>query len=368
MKKIKLKKSNSSFKFNKRNSSSLQKSILYELKNELHEFNFIKKYLSLKNNSVHVISTSEKFNLETLDDFNSSVIVNLKSTNDISKVNEFFNLINAKLPYSGIYVGRVQTYEIRKKYFYNNYPRFLSSLVYFFDFLYHRIISKLDYTKNLYALFNKNKNKSLSRAETLGRLIASGFDIVEDVSFKNYLYFAVKKVNDPIADKRPTNGVFITLDRIGKNGKVFKAYKIRTMHPYSEFLQSYVYNKNSLNEMGKIKNDFRISRISALFRKYWIDEIPMLINLIRGDVKLVGVRPISPHFFSLYSKELQILRNKYKPGLIPPYYVDLPKNMEEIMSSELKYLKKYEKNPLKTDLKYLLISLKNVFIKGVRSK
>ena len=88
------------------------------------------------------------------------------------------------------------------------------------------------YTKNLYALLNNNKNKSLSRAETLGRLIASGFDILEDVSFKNYLYFAVKKVNDPITDKKPTNGVFISLDRIGKNGKVFKAYKIRTMHPY----------------------------------------------------------------------------------------------------------------------------------------
>ena len=366
--KKKAKKPYINLKFNKRNSDSLHKSIIEELNNELPEFNFIKRYLSIKNSSVNLISTSEKFNLEALEDFNSSVIINLKSTNDISKVDEFFNLINIKLPYSGIYVGRVQTYEIRKKYFYDNYPRFLSSLFYFFDFVYHRIISKLVYTKNLYALLNNNKNKSLSRAETLGRLIASGFDILEDVSFKNYLYFAVKKVNDPITDKKPTNGVFISLDRIGKNGKVFKAYKIRTMHPYSEFLQPYIYKKNRLNELGKIKNDFRISRISALFRKYWIDEIPMLINLIRGDVKLVGVRPISPHFFSLYSKELQNLRNKYKPGLIPPYYVDLPKNMEEIMSSELNYLKKYEVNPLKTDLTYLLKSLKNVFIRGVRSK
>ena len=58
----------------------------------------------------------------------------------------------------------------------------------------------------------------------------------------------------------------------------------------------------------------------------------------------------------------------YKPGFIPPYYVDLPKSLDEIIESELKYLENYEKAPLKTDIKYLFMALKNVFIRGIRSK
>jgi len=84
-------------------------------------------------------------------------------------------------------------------------------------------------------------------------------------------------------------------------------------------------------------------------------------------MKLVGVRPLSTHFFSLYTKELQDLRTQFKPGFIPPFYVDLPDTMEEIMASEKKYLEAYAKEPLKTDLKYIYLSLKNVLFKGARS-
>ena len=84
-------------------------------------------------------------------------------------------------------------------------------------------------------------------------------------------------------------------------------------------------------------------------------------------MKLVGVRPLSPHFFSLYSKELQDLRTQFKPGLIPPFYADLPKTFDEIMESEKKYLNLCKKSQFITDLKYFLLAFKNIVLKGARS-
>ena len=139
------------------------------------------------------------------------------------------------------------------------------------------------------------------------------------------------------------------------------------MHPYSEFLQDYVYEINHLLENGKYKNDFRVCTIGSFLRKYWIDELPMLINLLKGDLKLVGVRPISQSYFNIYNEKLKQKRIRHKPGLIPPYYADLPKNIEEIMESELKYLEQYEKNPLKTDVRYFIKALKNIILKKARS-
>jgi hypothetical protein len=85
-------------------------------------------------------------------------------------------------------------------------------------------------------------------------------------------------------------------------------------------------------------------------------------------MKLVGVRPLSEHYFSLYSTELQTLRIKTKPGLIPPFYADMPVTLEEIMASEMKYLKAYEKRPLHTDFSYFFKAINNIFIKRKRSQ
>jgi lipopolysaccharide/colanic/teichoic acid biosynthesis glycosyltransferase len=230
------------------------------------------------------------------------------------------------------------------------------------------VAPKLRITKNLYFNITKGKGRVLSKAETYGRLYSCGFKIVEEEYKNNKIYFTFKKVKEPSFPKKPSYGFLIKLKRVGKDGKPIKVYKLRTMRPYSEYLQEYVFQKNNLQDGGKIKNDFRISPYGKVFRKLWLDELPMFYNFFKREMKLVGVRPLSAHYFSLYSTELQTLRIKTKPGLIPPFYADMPVTLEEIMASEMKYLKAYEKRPLHTDFSYFFRAIRNILIKRKRSQ
>jgi lipopolysaccharide/colanic/teichoic acid biosynthesis glycosyltransferase len=94
----------------------------------------------------------------------------------------------------------------------------------------------------------------------------------------------------------------------------------------------------------------------------------MLINLVKGDLKLVGVRPLSEHYFKLYSKTLQEKRINYKPGLIPPFYADYPKTLDEIMDSEIRYMEAYKNHPFLTDFKYFFRAGFNILFKRYRSR
>ncbi|PLW97907.1 MAG: hypothetical protein C0593_07180 [Marinilabiliales bacterium] len=177
----------------------------------------------------------------------------------------------------------------------------------------------------------------------------------------------VRKTGNPVDGQKPTYGPLIKLNRVGKGGKPIKVLKMRTMHPYSEFLQDYIYQLNKLDDGGKFKNDFRITTSGRIMRKLWLDELPMILNLIRGDIKIVGVRPISKHYLNLYSEELQELRMTVKPGMIPPFYADLPNTLEEIEASELRYLQSYRRNRIGTDLRYFFKAIGNIFFRKARS-
>jgi len=156
--------------------------------------------------------------------------------------------------------------------------------------------------------------------------------------------------------------------RIGKNGNTIFVYKFRTMHPYSEYVQKHIYELNQLDEGGKFKNDFRVTFFGRFLRKFWIDELPMFWNLLKGQVKLVGVRPLSEQYLSLYTEEVRQKRIKFKPGIIPPFYVDMPKTIDEIMASEMRYIAAYEKKPFFTDVSYFYTAIYNIIFKKARSK
>ena len=178
----------------------------------------------------------------------------------------------------------------------------------------------------------------------------------------------MKKNGRPSYDLNPTYGVFVKLQRVGKEGSMIRVYKLRTMHPYAEYLQKYIYEKNNLDKGGKYKNDFRVTTLGRLMRALWIDELPMLFNLLKREVKLVGVRPLSMQYYSLYGKELQERRLRYKPGLIPPFYADMPKTIEEIQDSEIRYLDAYDKSPWRTDIRYFRRAAFNIIFKKARSR
>lgn len=347
--------------------SELKKLILKELNNSYEALDLIEKYFNLSEKENFITSTSTTFNIDKLKDNSISGVINLKKINDARFINKFFESINKKLPNSGLLFGCVKTYPNRREALIEKYPPFLNWFVYFFDTLFTRVFPKLKFTKKIYFYLTKGKGRVLSRAETFGRLYSCGYKIIDEKNINNTQYFIAKKIKSPFYDYDASYGPIIRLKRIGKNHKNIFVYKLRTMHPFSEYLQEYTFNKNSLQEGGKIKNDFRITPEGKIFRKFWIDEIPMIYNILKGDMKLVGVRPLSPHFFSLYNKELQDLRTQFKPGFIPPFYVDLPKTLDEIMESESRYLNLCKESEFKTDLKYFFLAFKNVLFKGARS-
>ena len=100
----------------------------------------------------------------------------------------------------------------------------------------------------------------------------------------------------------------------------------------------------------------------------WVDELPQIYDWMRGTLNIFGVRPLSEHYYGLYPADLQKMRIQFKPGLVPPYYVDLPKSFEEILDSERRYLEKKQKSMFITDIKYFSKAIINILFKGARSK
>ena len=326
-------------------------------------FNFLERELELQSFDARrtlVIRSSDYYNVEVLDKNAIELFINLHEINDLKRINDYFRLVNEKLIKNGIYAGCLIPIKNRYKIFQKKYPFLIASVFYFFDFVWRRVFPKIPGFRKIYFNLTKGRDRSISMAEGLGRLVYCGFEIVDLTEINEYIFFVSKKIKEPSTDRNPSYSPIFKMKRIGRNGKQIYVYKLRTMHPYSEYIQEFVYDKNKLTEGGKFKDDFRISSWGRIFRKLWIDELPMLINLFRGEIKLVGVRPVSNHYLSLYSKEFQERRQKYKPGLVPPFYADMPKSIDEIEASEKKYFDLFDDSPLLTDIKYFFRIIFNI--------
>ncbi len=340
------------------------------LKNEIGDeaFNFVVNYSAVDSPNTLITATTTSFNIDAQIQHEFECILNVKRVNDFRFVNKFFESVNAKLPVGGLYIDFFESKNLRKKRLLEKYPAGFNYIYYTLDFIVKRAFPKFALTKKLYFILTRGENRVLSKAEAYGRLYSCGFEILDEKVINRFLYFVAIKVKDPLFPKNPSYGPLIALERIGKGGKPILVYKMRTMHPFAEYLQDYIYQNKGLQEGGKFKDDFRVTSLGKIMRAFWLDELPMIINLLKGDLKLFGVRPLSRQYFKLYTRELQRLRVLTKPGLIPPFYVDRPKTLDEIIESELRYLRAYVKEPFKTDWVYFWKAFYNIIFRRYRSQ
>ena len=328
---------------------------------------FILKYTRLSNSSTKFLNTTNLFTIEELGS-GYNCLVNFHRVNDIRYINKFFEAVNHVLPNGGTFICCVETIQQRmSRKFIRKIP-FINSIYFFLEYVFMRVFPKIKFLKYFYFKITRGKNRLLSKSEVLGRLVSCGFEIDNYKKINGLIYIKASKVSEPKFDMNPSYGVIYKMARIGYNGELISVYKLRTMHPYAEYLQNYMLENYGSKNGDKINYDFRVSKAGSFFRKFWVDELPMLINLIKGDLKLVGVRPLSISKFKTYPKSAQEIRTKVKPGLIPPFYADLPESFEELVSSEINYTKSYLKQPILTDLKYFFKAMYNIFVVGARSK
>jgi lipopolysaccharide/colanic/teichoic acid biosynthesis glycosyltransferase len=138
--------------------------------------------------------------------------------------------------------------------------------------------------------------------------------------------------------------VFYMSKRAGRGGKLFSIYKFRSMVQGAE-------------RMGgglTLRGDRRVTRAGRVLRAYKLDELPQLLNVLKGDMSLVGPRPEDPGFVARYTPDQrEILR--YRPGITSPASLHY-RNEEELLEggdTETLYLEKILPHKLSMDLEYL---------------
>lgn len=154
--------------------------------------------------------------------------------------------------------------------------------------------------------------------------------------------------------------IFFLHKRIGKNGKEFSLYKFRTMVPNAEELIN-EFTPEQIEEFKnsyKLKNDPRITKIGKILRKTSLDELPQLINVLKGDLSLIGPRPIIREELEKYKND----KNKFlsiTPGLTGLWvaYTMPDTTYEERMEMELYYI---DNISLKLDIKILFKTIMTV--------
>lgn len=144
-------------------------------------------------------------------------------------------------------------------------------------------------------------------------------------------------------------GAFFTQERPGKNAKIFKVIKFKSMTD----------ERDAKGEL--LPNDQRITPIGKFIRKFSIDELPQLINVLKGDMSLVGPRPLLVRYLELYSPE-QARRHEVRPGLTGWAQVNGRNNITwtEKFKLDVWYV---DHCSLWVDIKVVFLTVKNV-LKG----
>ena len=150
-------------------------------------------------------------------------------------------------------------------------------------------------------------------------------------------------------------GVFYKQIRVGKNNKDFKLYKFRSMRVNSD--------KEGLLTVGS--KDSRITKAGYFIRKYKIDELPQLFNVLKGDMSFVGPRPEVRRYVDLYSKE-QMKVLSVRPGVTDPASIKY-RNENDILSSQSNpeeyYIQHIMPDKLKINIDYINTQ---TFIKDIK--
>ncbi len=139
----------------------------------------------------------------------------------------------------------------------------------------------------------------------------------------------------------PKGSVFFSQQRCGKDNKLFPMYKFRSMVSNAEELLEELKEMNEMDgPVFKIKEDPRITKVGKFIRKTSIDELPQLLNVLKGDMSLVGPRPAIPHEVAEYT-EYQIQRLLVKPGITCIWQVSGRNTIgfDEWVEMDLEYIK-----------------------------
>ena len=207
---------------------------------------------------------------------------------------------------------------------------------------------------------------NLHKIELAGIMMYHGFETQSEYFSKDKKYIIAQKKFEKSKIEKPALSFLIKLDRVGKDGKNIKIHKFRSMYKYSEFLHQGMLDSSGLSSIGKVKSDPRITPLGKFMRKYWIDELPQIFDLMTFKIKLVGIRAMSYTFFDKYPERYKQKYYKVKPGLIGPIFDEDTAGFNDIVNIEEKYLDDYLSNPLKTDFRLFFNTLCMIF-KGSRS-
>lgn len=161
----------------------------------------------------------------------------------------------------------------------------------------------------------------------------------------------------------PGDGAIFRQRRVGRDGKLFWLYKFRTMCPDAEEQLNELLSQNQMDgPVFKIKGDPRITRVGRFLRKTSLDELPQLLNVLRGDMSIVGPRPALPREVELYS-DYQRQRLYVTPGLSCYWQIAPNRNemsFDEWVALDMKYI---QERSFWVDWKIIFLTVRAMLMK-----